>query len=201
MRNTAQVERAVEARGVRGRCLKVLNLLSGQAGKRAFMQQFANRVRHILFRIESTVCGVLIFALMSIVFWGVIERYVLRMGTGWPDELARYICVWAIMLGACLGVVRGAHVGIEVFVRMLPPRMQLHIERLGYLLCGFFTIWLARVGWAMVDKLLQTGQLTATIEIPIAYAYMAIPVGALLMTVHYALQLMLAGSELKEDMP
>ena len=165
------------------------------------MLQFANRLRRILFRIESTVCGTLIFSLMCIVFWGVIERYVLRMGTGWPDELARYICVWAIMLGACLGVVRGAHVGIEVFVRMVPASIQLYIERLGYVLCGFFTIWLAWVGWTMVDKLLQTGQLTATIEIPIAYAYMAIPVGALLMTVHYVLQLVLAGSDLMEDMP
>ncbi len=159
------------------------------------MRNFAHTTRQVLFRIESTLCGVMIFALMCIVFWGVIERYVLRMGTGWPDELARYICVWAIMLGACLGVVRGAHVGVEVFVRMLPRGLHVPVERLGCLLCGLFTLWLARVGWDMVAKLLSTGQLTATIEIPIAYAYLAIPVGALLMTVHYGLQIILAGSE------
>ena len=159
------------------------------------MQYWAKRVRDGLVRVEWTICGLLILSLMCIVFWGVLERYVLRMGTGWPDEISRYICIWGMMFGACLGVVRGAHVGVEVFVRMLPLRMQHHIERLGCVICGLFTLWLARIGWALVQRLLETGQLTATIEFPIAYAYLAIPVGTLLMTVHYALQFLLVGAD------
>ncbi|MDR2727275.1 MAG: TRAP transporter small permease, partial [Deltaproteobacteria bacterium] len=122
------------------------------------------------------------------VSWGVVERYILKVGSGWPDELARYICTWAMMIGAGLCVARGAHIGVEAFVNMLPERLQRPLEFIGYILCCVFTICLSYVGFQYFGRLLRTMQLTPTIEFPIAYAYLAIPIGGVLMTVHYLIK-------------
>ncbi len=154
------------------------------------MQRLALVVRHKLVTVEKFLCATMLFALMCIVSWGIIERYILKIGTGWPDELSRYVCIYAMMFGASLGVVRGSHIGVEVFVRVLPQAWQKRIEILGYILCGIFTFSLALVGWQYFNKLLVANQLTPTMEFPIAYAYLAIPVGALLMTLHYVIKLL-----------
>lgn len=162
------------------------------------MQDFAIRLRDALVRIEQFVCSITVFSLVMIVAWGVVERYILRWGTGWTDELSRYVCIWAMMIGAGLGVVRGAHVGVEVFVRMLPKKFQLFIEFVSYILCIIFTIALSCVGVEYFEKLIKTHQLTPTLEFPIAYAYLAIPAGAMLMSLHYLIKIVAFKAEHEE---
>ncbi len=155
------------------------------------MLHIAFKIRERLVFVEKILSGSLIFLLMAIVFWGVLERYLMRSGTGWTDETARYVCIWAVMIGAGIGVVRGAHVGVEVFVYLMPPRWQRFMTRLAYVICGVFCLWIAKVGSTLVAKLFTIMQLTATLEIPIGYIYLALPVGFGLMAVHFALQFLL----------
>ena len=159
---------------------------------------WAIRVRNKLVQAEQVFCAITMFALVCTVSWGVVERYILKMGSGWPDELARYLTIYAMMIGAGLCVARGAHVGVEVFVRMLPPHIQRVAEFLSYIMCTVFTVVLAYVGFDYFNRLLARGQLTPTIEFPIAYCYLAIPIGGVLMTLHYVLKLIAFKAEAEE---
>ena len=150
---------------------------------------WAIRIRNKLVQIEQFICAITMFALVCTVTWGVLERYVIKAGSGWADELSRYLCIYSMMIGVGLCVARGAHVGVEVFVRVLPEGVQRKIEYLSYILCMVFTVILTYVGFEYFNRLLNTMQLTATIEFPIAYAYLAIPLGGVLMTIHYILKL------------
>ena len=159
---------------------------------------WAIRIRNKLVQVEQFICAVAMFALVCTVSWGVVERYILKMGSGWPDELSRYLSTWTMMIGAGLCVARGAHVGVEVFVRALPPAIQRKIEFVSYIMCLIFTVTLAGVGWQYFGRLMTSMQLTPTIEFPIGYAYLAIPAGAVLMTIHYLLKLIAFEAEHKE---
>lgn len=159
---------------------------------------WAIRVRNTLVHIEQAICAVAMTALVCTVSWGVLERYVFRTGSGIPDELSRYLCIYAMMIGAGLCVARGAHVGVEVFVRMLQPKTQRIVEFISYIMCVIFCAVLAYVGFQYFGRLLATMQLTATIEFPIAYAYLAIPLGAMLMIAHYLLKLFAFQAEHEE---
>lgn len=159
---------------------------------------WAIRVRNMLVRVEECICALSMFALVCTVSWGVVERYILRVGSGWPDELARYLSIYAMMIGAGLCVARGAHVGVEVFVRVLPQKTQRVFEFVSYMLCTVFTVTLAYVGFQYYGKLMRSAQLTPTIEFPIAYCYLAIPIGAILMTGHYLLKLVAFKAEHEE---
>ena len=159
---------------------------------------WAIRLRNAMVQIEQCICAVSMFALVCTVTWGVVERYILKMGSGWPDELARYLCTWAMMIGAGLCVARGAHIGVEAFVHMLPEHIQRPVEYIGYIMCCAFTLGLTYVGFQYFGRLLGTMQLTPTIEFPIAYAYLAIPAGGALMSIHYLIKLAAFKEEHKE---
>ena len=159
---------------------------------------WAIRFRNKLVQIEQFICAVAMFALVCTVSWGVVERYILKVGSGWPDELSRYLCTWAMLIGAGLCVARGAHVGVEVFVRALPQNIQRGVEFISYIMCLIFTTVLAYVGWQYFGRLMNSMQLTPTIEFPIAYAYLAIPAGAALMTVHYLIKIVAFKAEYEE---
>ena len=159
---------------------------------------WAIRFRNRLVQIEQFICAAAMFALVCTVSWGVVERYILRMGSGWPDELARYLCIWAMMIGVGLCVARGAHVGVEAFVRMLPDHFQRPLEFTAHVMCCAFTVCLSYVGFQYFGRLLRSMQLTPTIEFPIAYCYLAIPVGGVLMTIHYLIKIVAFKEEQQE---
>jgi C4-dicarboxylate transporter DctQ subunit len=159
---------------------------------------WAIRARNALVRVEQAFCAISMLLLVCTVSWGVVERYILRVGSGWPDELSRYLCTYAMMIGAGMCVARGTHIGVEVFVRMCPDAVQRVLEYVACVLCTVFTVTLAVVGFQYVGRLFRSMQLTPTIEFPIAYAYLAIPIGGVLMTVHYLLKLIAFKAEHEE---
>ena len=158
---------------------------------------WAIRLRNKLMQIEQFICAVAMFILVCTVFWGVLERYVFKMGSGYPDEMARYLCIWAMMIGSGLCAARGAHIGVEAFVQMLPKHLHRPMAYLSHSLCCVFTITLACVGFQYFGRLLRSMQLTPTIEFPIAYCYLAIPIGGVLMTIHYLIKIVALDEESK----
>ena len=119
------------------------------------------------------------------IFWAVIERFILKFGQGWTDELSRYLSVWAAFVGASLGAKKGTHIGVEAFVVILPPAFRHAAAVLAMALCLGFSLALGGYGVQYVLKLLAAGTLSPGMRIPMAWAYAAIPCGGFLMAFHY----------------
>lgn len=54
----------------------------------------------------------------------VFFRYVLNQSLFWSEELARYLLVWLTFLGASVAYFRGAHPGVDVLHRRMPPAVR-----------------------------------------------------------------------------
>jgi len=97
----------------------------------------------------------------------------------WASEYARFGIIWVVMLGAAVAFDQGAHVAID-FTGKLPPRLRRIVRTAGYL-CGVsFVLVLAWQGFKLSFATMR--QISPALGIPVGYAYLAIPVGATIMT-------------------
>jgi C4-dicarboxylate transporter DctQ subunit len=103
----------------------------------------------------------------------------------WTEELARYFMIWTVFVGAALGARLGVHVGIEAVVALFPAK----ITRAAYLLAGvismIFCLFVCYYGLNMVRNIAEWGQVSPAMAIPMTWVYAAVPVGCLLMAVHF----------------
>ena len=152
-----------------------------------------------LVRIEVFACGLLLIVMTLVISYGMFERFVIRHGVGWTDELSRYVSIWAIFFGASLGIVRGTHVGVEVFVRCLPEALQRIAEKLSLLICTIFTgvlTWQAVLYFIRLDN---SGQVTPAMLVPMSWVFLAVPVGCAFMFVHFFIELVTHGLVKKQE--
>jgi len=147
--------------------------------------QFLLRLQKMLIRIEEYIAAWLLIAMTTVVFWGILERFVIRGGFGFTDELSRYISIWAVFFGGCLGVVKNAHIGVEVFVKPLPQKFQRPLAVLANLLCMVFMGLAAWHGWDYFIRLSNTTQTSPAMGVPMYLVFLAVPIGCALMCIHY----------------
>ncbi|MFZ5946171.1 MAG: TRAP transporter small permease [Bacillota bacterium] len=135
--------------------------------------------------VEEHIVAFLLIAIMMITFWAVITRFIFNDASTWAEEAARYLTIWSVFIGASLGVKKGAHIGVEAFVMILPKKLRQYIDILINLVCIGFCFAIAYIGYDYLLKLNATGQLSPAMRIPIITAYAAVPLGCFFMALSY----------------
>ncbi|MDR2503528.1 MAG: TRAP transporter small permease [Deltaproteobacteria bacterium] len=153
------------------------------------MRKLLSRFHERLIAVEKAVCALLMAGVMLAALWGIFERFVWRGGMGVSDELARYLNVYCIFLGAALGVVKGAHVGVDVFVRLVPAKFHRTLTILSYTISGVLCAVIACTGFSYFLRLMASGQITPALRLPICLVFLAVPLGSALMCLHFVLRL------------
>jgi TRAP-type transport system small permease protein len=74
-----------------------------------------------LFRALDVVLGLLLLAMVVMVFGNVVLRYAFNSGITVSEELSRYCFVWLTFVGAIVAVREGTHLGMDSVVARLPP--------------------------------------------------------------------------------
>ena len=52
-----------------------------------------------------------------------ITRYVLNDSAAWTEEIARYLLIGVVFVGAAIGVIKNNHIQVDFFYRHMPPAM------------------------------------------------------------------------------
>lgn len=117
----------------------------------------------------------LLTILLLVVGAQIFARYVLNHSLFWSEELARYLFIYLVFLGAAIVLRRGGHIQVSFFVERLPPRLQRGVAVVvDLLLLGFagivFTqsVRLAAMVWTVP---------TAALLIPWTLVYLGIVLG------------------------
>jgi TRAP-type transport system small permease protein len=150
---------------------------AGEAGWRALIAA----VYRMVVRVVTVVVNVALVCLVSVVLAAVVVRYT-GLFTGslhWTTEFGRFCTVWIVMLGSVVAFDRGAHVAIDL-TDLVPARFRRVLRSLAYLLSLAF---LGVITWEGLQLSLATmRQVSPALGLPMGYAYLAVPVGAALMT-------------------
>lgn len=129
--------------------------------------------------------GGLVSALMGLmvlnVLWQVASRYLWGMPSVFTDELANFLLIWVGLLGAAYATGKKLHLAIDI----LPTRLTgTKRQRLDKLIAAFVTLFSLTVmvagGGRLVYLTLALEQLSPSLQIPLGYVYVVIPVSGLL---------------------
>ncbi|GDY26806.1 C4-dicarboxylate ABC transporter permease [Agarivorans sp. Toyoura001] len=104
-------------------------------------------------RFEENFIAFLLVTMTLLVFVEVIMRFVFNAGIHWVQEVTLYCSAWLVLLGASWGVREGAHIGVDAFVKVLPPTQRKWLTLVALTLCLFYCCLFMYGSWVYLSKL------------------------------------------------
>lgn len=102
--------------------------------------------------INERVCAAFVAGTVIVVWFGVVERYILSMGMIWTEEVARYLMIWAALMAVPCCAYRREHIAVDLLFCRLPQAWhrpgRLVLDSLGLLFFLFMFIY----GIGMVEQ-------------------------------------------------
>ena len=122
-----------------------------------------------------------IFWLLGVtVFYQFFTRYVLNNSASWTEEIARYLLIGTVFVGAAIGVVKNNHIQVDLLYRYLPRSlarvMATVVDVLRIAFCAAMVVLTAQ----MMDKLANTKM--TIIDVPMNVLYGTCLFGLVVMT-------------------
>jgi TRAP-type C4-dicarboxylate transport system permease small subunit len=122
---------------------------------------------------------ILLAVMVVTVFTQVIFRFLIQHPLSWSEEVARYVFVGIIWMGAGAVVRENGHPGMDLLTRSLPPVWQRRIQLLVNLLVAATLVSVVitgvRLAWGNMS------QPSPAMELPMGLPYAAIPLSAAIM--------------------
>lgn len=148
------------------------------------------KLNHFIDHIEEYFTVFSLIAASLIVFVQVVLRYLFNTSLIWSEEIARYLIIWVILVGSSIAVREKAHASVDVVVSFLPSLPKKIFSIIINLIGVIFCIALIWSGSVTVSNVIEYGNVTPSLGIPMAIPYLALPVGGLLMLYRF-LQLLI----------
>jgi TRAP-type transport system small permease protein len=105
--------------------------------------------------IEGWVSLGIFWLLGATVFYQFFTRYVLNNSASWTEEIARYLLIGTVFVGAAIGVAKNNHIQVDLLYRYLPRRlargMATMVDVLRIAFFGTMVVLTAQMMTKMVD--------------------------------------------------
>lgn len=142
-------------------------------------------VDRVLTAVERILLGSALLGASAILFGNVVLRYFFAQGLVWAEESVRYLIIWMVFVGGAMAARQSSHINVDVVVNLLPERIR-RIALVGiFAAASLFSLALTVWSWDLVLTIKASGQITPGLYMPTYWAYLAIPVGALMMAVRF----------------
>lgn len=135
---------------------------------------------------EDALCTLALGSVSLIIFGQVISRFFFNYTPEWSEELSRYLIVWTIFIGTAIGVRNNIHIGVDALLRLLPPSFKLTMEVLLNVIGMVVSALLIWLSFQFIEQTMEFGQVSPAMQIPMAWPYMAMPVGLAFAMIHFA---------------
>jgi TRAP-type C4-dicarboxylate transport system permease small subunit len=91
--------------------------------------------------------ALLLAGMVVLVFGNVVLRYVFNSGIAVSEEISRWLFVWMVFLGAIVGLRKGAHLGVDSLIKMLPVGGRKVCYGLSHILMLYASVLLIEGSW------------------------------------------------------
>jgi C4-dicarboxylate transporter DctQ subunit len=142
-------------------------------------------------RLEQVLVGGVALAALVLCSYNVLVRYFYpSLVLEWSDEVQVYLVIWAIFLALGLVTAADRHVKADLLVGMFSAKTQKFLLLSAEVLGLAFAVFLAAYGAAVTWQTYDYGDVSTTsLRFPLWIYAAALPAGALLMALRYALRL------------
>jgi TRAP-type C4-dicarboxylate transport system permease small subunit len=142
----------------------------------------AEKVLNFIEKTLEMICTVFVGAIVLILFYAVVMRYVFHMPPAWSIEVCRFMFLWMVMFGAALVTREKSHIEIDFIVNYIPPKIRffwINLLRLVMLsFCGVMIYY----GLKILPIVGQAN--TPTLEMSMGWLYASVPAGGFLMGIY-----------------
>lgn len=136
----------------------------------------------------------LFFTLFGCVILQVFTRYVLNDPAIFTEEVSRYAMIWLSLLGAAYAAGKIEHMAYSMLPdRLGEPRLLWHMRSVAIVVMAFAASVMCYGGGKLVQRALDFQQLTATMQWPMGYVYLCIPLSGALIVFYQILILLAPG--------
>lgn len=130
---------------------------------------------------EAWVALAIFWALAATVFHQFFTRYALNDSAAWTEEIARYLLIGTVFVGASIGIAKGNHVHVNVLYLVLPRgvarALSTAVDLLNLAFCGALVVM-------TVQMMQKMGNYQMTIiDLPMNIVYGVCLFGFVMMTV------------------
>lgn len=119
--------------------------------------------------LEAWVALALFWALAGVVFTQFFTRYFLNNSASWTEEIARYLLIGTVFVGASIGVAKNNHIQVDLLYRYLPAGLALWAARA---VDALRAVFFAAMTVLTVQMMLKMGNYQMTIiDLPMNIVY------------------------------
>ena len=123
-----------------------------------------------------------VLSIALIVSASIFFRYVLNDSITWSEEIAKYLMVWMVFVGAPVAMVQSRHIAIEMFPNLFRPRIRALIFLIVNLLIVLtMAFWTYRGFTYTVGGMSQV--MSSFDKIPLGVVFASIPFGSCIMMI------------------
>ena len=144
-----------------------------------FILSTSKKLRNLASKVAQLIIIFMVAVMSIVIIIQVYLRYVVKASFPWSEELARYLMAWVAFLGSSLGIETGAHVGVELFVSLLPKRLHAGVKVITKFAMLAFLAAAIREGYSLCISV--ASQRSPALMIPMVWPYLSVPVGCIFM--------------------
>lgn len=146
------------------------------------------QLRRLLDRTLEITGVLLLAAMVMVVCWQVISRYLLGTPSIWTEEWLRFSLVWLSMLGMALACGRRAHINLTILHDKAPPGMRTAWSVVLQGAFGIFALLVLILGGLKIAGM-SMQQISPVLRIPMGQVYYALPVAGCIIILYCMLNI------------
>lgn len=134
-------------------------------------------------KVLEILVGLALVTMTAVVFLQIIVRFVLgslqiEFAVPWTEELARYLMIWAVFIGAAIVARRADSLAVEALIQIIPPTLGRTIKVCAHLIALVFYGYIFFIGLEMAQFGLS--EKASVLKVPMVYVYASMSIGAVL---------------------
>lgn len=128
---------------------------------------------------EDWIAFGLFWTLAATVFYQFFTRYALNDSASWTEEIARYLLICTVFVGASVSVRKNTHIHVDIFYRFMPRPMARALSTFVDAVRIVFFAYATYLTWMLMGRIGR--QQMAIIDWPIGIIYAFVLFGFVLM--------------------
>ena len=145
---------------------------------------------HNLVKVEDMLLALFMLVLVFAIIYQIVCRYVLKVGSPWCEELARYLFIAMTYIGSGRAFINGGHIGIDLMDTLIekyskdPEKTQRIFNRFSELLTLIFIILFGIFYFQYLMTMSKRPQISASMHLNMLIPMSTILIGVVLMIYH-----------------
>lgn len=161
------------------------------------------RLKKIWALIEDISAGTFFFTGITLIFYGVIMRYVFNDPKAWVEEVVRYVIIWGVFLGFAVALRNNQHIQVDLLYDKLPPSLRKVVDYIATFISIFFCCIYTYYGTMLVIHRYDSNMVSLDVGIPMWIVYLILPISGFLFALRFIERLvgLIRGKEVDYDNP